>query len=109
MALAQFSKGTLLPPLVADINCYSLQARRSLTPEISSAPIKNVLTATIDLLPQTGALQQCRFVGSLNLFLCPSTRGRTPDSFQASCHPPRNPLETSLRHDPPASRLANPE
>src|SRR5580704_9367734 len=43
----------------------------------------------------------------LNLFLCPSTRGYTPDSSQASCHPPRNPLETSLRRDPPASRLAN--
>src|ERR1700733_9965019 len=45
----------------------------------------------------------------LDLSLCRSTRGRTPDSSQASCHPSRNPLETSLRRDPPPSRLVNPE
>src|SRR4029077_3751663 len=34
-----------------------------------------------------------------NLFAFPSTRGRTPDSSQSSCHPPRSLLETSLRRD----------
>jgi hypothetical protein len=46
---------------------------------------------------------------ALNLFLCPSTLGRTPDSSQASCRTPRKLLETSLRRDPPAALPPIPE
>jgi hypothetical protein len=51
-------KGTLLLPLLAAaINCCSILARRSLTSEVSSCADKDVITATIDFLSQTGALR----------------------------------------------------
>ena len=37
----------------------------------------------------------------LNLLLCPSTRGRAPDSSQASSRPSHNSLGTSPRRDRP--------
>src|ERR1700687_5933580 len=96
-----------LPVLAAAINCSSLHTRRSLTREVSCTE-RNVVIATMDLLLQTRAAAVPRRP-SLNLFPCPSTRGHTPDSSQTSSHLPRNPLETSLSRDLPASRLVSPK
>src|SRR3984893_5075352 len=98
-------KGACLPVLAAAINCSSLHARRSLTAAASLCAEKNVLIIPIDLLSQP----EPSIAGSLNLFPCPSIRGRTPDSSPASSHPPRTLLETSLRRDLPASRLVSPK
>src|ERR1700730_2937427 len=96
-----------LPVLADAINCSSLHTRRSLTSEVSCTE-RNVVIATMDLLLQTRAAAAPRRP-SLNLPPCPSTRGHTPDSSQTSSHLPRNPLETSLSRDLPASRLVSPK
>src|SRR6267378_3251152 len=97
-------KGVLRPLLAAAINCFSLHARRSLTAAAALCAEKDVLNTT-----WTSSRTQLSIAGSLNFFPFPSTRGRTPDIFPASSHPPRNLLETSLRRDLPASRLVSPK
>jgi len=76
--------------------------------EVSLCTEKNVVITTMDFSFKSER-QPCHVVVPLNLLLCPSTRGRTPDSSQAPSRPSRNSLGTSPRRDPPASSLASRE
>jgi hypothetical protein len=108
IAFEESSKRALFPGLAAASTAARsiFDDRKPLT--YRRAPLKphspSRLTSPLKGEPNCSAVRR-----PINLFPCPSTRGRTPDSSQASCRPPRNPLETSRRGDPPASGLANPE
>jgi len=54
MTFAKLSEEALSPPLAAAINCFSLNARRSLAAAASLRAENNVLVTTVDLLSQIG-------------------------------------------------------